>query len=199
MRSSSLRPKQHAVWGVALTMLALMAACEGADDPSEAERAANIVADGADAGERATDSVLLPAAGMYHLPDTGNVTTLELKSDGRFRWVVHGCDYGGGDSGRWIAEGVAIVLLPRSGRDQFRWPGEEGLRWPARVVLRKNAALDQLDAEAETDAGNYAQSWLPGAWCAQCGGGVVPSGGIQLGPTGAYACEDAFGDSWIDY
>lgn len=130
---------------------------------------------------------------ICHLVDQ-DLTSLELKGDGTFRWLTQGCDFAGREVGRWIDESGSIVLLPRTGRDRFRWP--QSLTERASVVLRRNGP--RLDTDLGTDGDTNAQSWDPGGRCAMCSGAVLPPGTFQLGPSGAYDCDDPFMGAWID-
>jgi hypothetical protein len=137
-----------------------------------------------------------PARGaLYHLADVADPTTLELSSDGSFRWVTNGCDFVGGDKGLWITEDATVVLLPRAGKAQFRWhAGREGIRQRARVVLRSSGDGFQADS----GLADALQSWLPGARCPQCSASnPQPNGGLQLGPVGSTACAEPA--SWWIY
>jgi hypothetical protein len=127
-------------------------------------------------------------AGVYHLPERIDAADLQLNADGSFRWVVFGCDFGGGDLGRWRSGGDSLTLLPREGRGKLRWFGNAALAEVESVTLRAS------DDGLEVSVGDELQTWRAGGLCAICGGG--------LGPTGVEACDDPFADvedSAIDY
>jgi hypothetical protein len=69
-----------------------------------------------DAADATVDSAVATGPGMmYHLVDRVDATSLELKGDGTFRWLMQGCDFGYRESGRWIEESGSMFQLGPSG------------------------------------------------------------------------------------
>jgi hypothetical protein len=123
--------------------------------------------------------------GVYHLPNSRDATSLELKADGTFRWVTHGCDSGGGDQGEWTVEKDRLLLRPREDATELQWPGEFALNSVSSVELRGAPSGDQGIVAGVVDEGRSGdQGWLSGGACAICGGG--------RGPTGQRECENPF-------
>lgn len=175
--------------------LLLAAACANNDGETDAKLAEGPPSDDARAGEEAdsaTDASLESppiTSQLYHRAGATAATSLELTSDGTFRWRLNGCDHGGGAIGRWIDEDGAVVLLPRAGRNDFYWPGDGVVDVRTKVILR--SAGEGLEADL-----GYPQSWSPGGRCAQCATtNPVPGtdgGTLQLGPNRTEACEHPF-------
>jgi hypothetical protein len=174
MRTSSTPPKPPAMRRVIVAALILSAACsDSSDPPSKSE----------EAGNAGGNSLLADLAGLYYLPDRIDPTTLQLNTDGTFRWKTSGCDFFFDDAGRWVAENDQLVLLPGADKERFNWPGKRVLATATRVILRWNEEREQFDAEAESNQGTYQLSWLPGGQCARC---------ERDSEERSYACDDPF-------
>ena len=143
-----------------------------------------------------------PFAGVYHLPDGPDTVNVELREDGTFRTLLHGCDYDGGTSGTWSVDGETIVLVAAGAGDQ-RW--KEGVcptacfSWPYRGPEGEglSAPVDELRLTEQPDGTfsasffDHTQDWevdgqvvAPGGMCLTCGEGQAP-------------CDDPFShDQW---
>lgn len=119
-------------------------------------------------------------AAVWHKEQV-DATNLRIDSNGRFRWSISGCDFGGGDQGRWEKhpEG-GIVLLPAPGYDFFTW-SHEGFGDQA-TALRLTRSGDEVTIQGSMENGStLKQTWKSGCACAICGG--------NRGPTGQETCK----------
>lgn len=110
-----------------------------------------------------------------------DATNLRIDANGWFRWSIDGCDFGGGDGGRWEPhpEG-GIVLKPGPGYDFFEWSAD-GFRDHA-VALRLTRTGDTIQVSGTMENGDVIeQTWKEGCVCPVCGG--------NLGPTGQGSCS----------
>jgi hypothetical protein len=119
-------------------------------------------------------------AGVFHKEQV-DATNLRIDSNYHFEWTISGCDFGGGDEGRWEShtEG-GIVLLPNTGKTYFEW-SHEGFKDRA-VSLRLTREGDDVKIAGSMEDGTViSQTWKGGCACAVCGG--------NLGPTGQEECK----------
>ena len=128
---------------------------------------------------------------LYHLPDPANALSLEIRSQGTFRWHYSGCDSFGGDEGLWRSSDEGMVLVPAAGETTFLWPMGPGVQDVDRLDVSPDAGDEGL---LVTGVGEYEpepQRWTVGGVCAICGSSPDPTM-LQLGPTAIEPCEDPF-------
>jgi hypothetical protein len=119
-------------------------------------------------------------AGVFHKEQV-DATNLRIDSNYHFEWTISGCDFGGGDEGRWESHSEGgIVLLPNTGKPYFEW-SHEGFKDRA-VSLRLTHEGDDVKITGSMEDGSViTQTWKGGCACAVCGG--------NLGPTGQEECK----------
>lgn len=159
-------------------MLLAVAGCGGDDDATEAEPDAG---DGVEV-DAAVEG--LPAAfeGYFHYEQI-DATNLRLEEDGTFRWTISGCDFGGGDEGRWTVDGDKVLLRSATAAP-LTWShdGSFAFRVDEVELSAGSGTLTAIGRNGGADA--FEQTWLAGGACAICGG--------DLGPTGQCGCADPF-------
>lgn len=162
-----------------LPVATALAACTGGATPIGDQASAPASAPG-DATPAAPD----PVVGVYHLSQV-DATNLQLDADGTFRWTIEGCDYGGGQCGRWTKDAAGEIMLSAGDAElEWSWDGsfKQGMRW-----LRVSKTSDGVHVEGETTSSEHVrQEWKAGRACAVCGG--------NLGPTGQSECNDPLPD-----
>jgi hypothetical protein len=168
-----------------LVLLAsLLVACHPAAEPQPADPEPDAAVDEPpDGGGRA----VLPddLKGFFHLPGV-DATNLRLDEDRTFRWTIAGCDFGGGDSGRWLADHGGIVLLGEGDDESFTWVHQGTFAFPVgdvTLIATEEGLIARLSGR---DGSLPEQLWERGGACPECGG--------SLGPTGQCACDDPWGD-----
>src|SRR5262245_53449454 len=94
-------------------------------DALPVDGAADAALDAAADGQGVDGPTSIPSGfeGVFHQQATVDEVNFALLGDGRFQWAVFGCDYCGGDSGRWqvSAAGDSVEVLPLAGRDTLEW------------------------------------------------------------------------------
>jgi len=158
-----------------LLALLLFVGCGGSTEPAPTSSSSPSASP---SGTPATND---PAAfeGVFHHEQV-DATNLRIDSDGHFHWTIEGCDFSGGDEGRWKAHPEGGILLePANGYDYFEW-SSGGFRDRA-VALRLTLEGDVLTVKGTMDNGEpISQTWKAGCVCPVCGG--------NLGPTGQNNC-----------
>jgi hypothetical protein len=106
-------------------------------------------------------------AGVYHLREAGQATSLELRTDGTFTVRRESCtSIGVLACGEWVAEPTRARMLARS--DPY-WPTPDD--FPSSVV--ESVTLRDHDGDLVVTgespwAGRFTQRWSPGRRCAVC-------------------------------
>jgi hypothetical protein len=97
--------------------------------------------------------------GIFHtgLVDAEN---LELRPDGTFRWSLMACDGTDGRTGRWVAQGSTVMLLP----DQA-FANQIGKRVTGMSVVHSDAGLA---LRVWSDGSFRDEPLAPGGGCAIC-------------------------------
>ncbi|MGB5811193.1 MAG: hypothetical protein WBG86_11720 [Polyangiales bacterium] len=129
--------------------------------------------------------------GLYHLPGRSDALSLEIQSEGTFRWFISGCDFFGGDEGIWRRSDDGIVLLPLDGESTFRWSADFRVQEVERLDVAIDADEQGLLITGPAEVITEPQRWIVGGICPICGGSPDPDV-LQLGPTGFELCDDPF-------
>jgi len=116
---------------------------------------------------------VLPAAftGVFHLDGAVDETALGLDAGGGFRWSIWGCDFCGGDGGRWTVDGNIVTLQPADGRSTMDWDTGVGFK-DAVAAVRLSDAGGKLNASGMlvADQSSFTQTWSSGRVCTTCSG-----------------------------
>ena len=119
-------------------------------------------------------------AGVFHKEQV-DATNLRIDSNFHFAWTISGCDFGGGDEGRWESHSEGgILLLPNTGSEFFEW-SHEGFKDRALSLRLTHEGTDVKITGKMEDGSIITQTWKGGCACAVCGG--------NLGPTGQETCK----------
>ena len=124
--------------------------------------------------------VLESVVGTYHLDGVIDAYNVQLHEDGSYHGSSFGCDFWDSGRGRWEREGLTLRFLPESEEESADvwWPWFGGEK---QIV----ATLHSGGFVVEEPGGDEQQIWTPGGVCAECGGGLAPSG-LDL-------CDDPYG------
>ncbi len=128
-----------------------------------------------------------PAAGVYHLTESGEPTNLELRPDGTFTVRRESCEsIGDLECGIWMTERTGTShVVPRDGQ---YWPTPE--TFPSAVIRRLSLRPHGQELVIVGDsewAGSFTQRWVPGRTCAVCRE-KVSSGGATSRVTDERPC-----------
>lgn len=113
-------------------------------------------------------------AGTYYLPDHVDAANLVIDADGSFHWTMDGCDYVGGDCGRWMkSQPQSIVLLP-AGTDSFFWSsGSSVVKQQTQLDVVGEPNGDLVVSIASPGFKAEAQRWKKGRLCVACTGDSI--------------------------
>src|SRR5262245_51998676 len=119
-----------------------------------------VKADPGDAGTQALPSGL---GGTFNLAAVDEVN-MAVEADGTFRWRINGCDFGGGDCGRWKREGEKIVLSPAQGKSSLEWSVDTGFKTQVSNVTVTSSVEGKIVVAGTIAASGkpFTQTWTRG-------------------------------------
>jgi hypothetical protein len=122
-----------------------------------------------------------PAPVALHLPGVVDAYNVTIDPSGELRLRVHGCDFGARGCARWVTDGSDVVVLAPAGME-LPWPRASGVE----SVRLSRVSTGIVTATIDTIDGTRSEDWEFGEICAECCGG--------LGPSGLYTCEGSLED-----
>jgi hypothetical protein len=122
--------------------------------------------------------------GSFHLPGQIDAINFRLADDGTFQWDIDGCDFTGGDHGRW--SGAQDVTLSPDGAATMTWnQGVSYVQEITSVGLVTGSASSLSATVHDSDGSTALQTWVPGRICVSC---VLTPYGYWY-PDGQFACD----------